>query len=51
MVIVVQGRNSVEQPGEPVPTVSEWGIVAATLLMFTAGTLVYCYRMSSMKAA
>jgi len=29
---------------DPVPTVSEWGLVAMTLLMLTAGTLVYAKR-------
>lgn len=30
--------------GIPIPTVSEWGLVAMTLLFLTAGTLVYARR-------
>ena len=35
----------------PIPTVSEWGMVAMTLLMLTAGTVVYRYRMGEPVAA
>lgn len=30
--------------GKPIPTVSEWGLVAMALVMLTAGTLVYTRR-------
>lgn len=31
--------------GDPIPTVSEWGLVALTLLLLTAGTLVFVRRL------
>jgi hypothetical protein len=34
----------VPQPDQAVPTVSTWGLVAMTLLMLTAGTVVFCRR-------
>jgi len=35
----------------PVPAVSEWGLIAMTLLMLTAGTLVYARRRARVNAA
>ena len=31
-------------PDQPIPAVSEWGLVVMTLLVLTAGTLVYARR-------
>lgn len=31
-------------PNEPIPTVSEWGLVATTLLVMTIGTLIFTRR-------
>lgn len=35
---------SADRPGGPIPTVSEWGLIVMTLLVLTAGTLVYQRR-------
>ena len=31
---------------EPVPTISEWGMIVMTLLMLTAGTLILRHRLA-----
>lgn len=35
---------------EPVPTISQWGLIAMTLLVLTAGTLVYARRRPDRRA-
>ena len=40
-VITLYPAEAACQPAEPIPALSEWGLVAMTLLVLTAGTLVY----------
>lgn len=50
----ITGTNAMRvtaQMGVAIPAVSEWGMIAATLLILTAGTLVYRYRMPATVAA
>lgn len=43
--IVVMGAYEFRAPGPlPIPTLSEWGMCTMTLLMLTAGTIVYGQR-------
>ena len=35
------GIDDACEAGPPIPTVSEWGLVAMTLVVLTAGTLVF----------
>ncbi|MHC4698808.1 MAG: IPTL-CTERM sorting domain-containing protein [Planctomycetota bacterium] len=39
--------GAIEKNSAPVPTVSEWALVALALLLVTAGTVVFRHRPSS----
>lgn len=40
-----------DSPPEPIPAVSEWGMITLSLLILTAGTLVYRHRNPTIQAA
>ena len=42
LVFGIVGARNIEsmEPGAPIPTVSEWGLIVMTLLLLTAGTIV-----------